>query len=81
MLLVDDLQERGYVRRVPDPEDGRAKVVKLTAHGRRCTTECRRAAQALESRAKRLLGDRRYENLREALEELAASREISEDEG
>src|SRR6476620_5612310 len=32
MLVVDDLESRGYVRRVPDPDDARAKVVKLTAH-------------------------------------------------
>jgi DNA-binding MarR family transcriptional regulator len=74
MLVVDDLEGRGYVRRVPDPEDGRAKVVRLTAHGRRCAAESRRAAQALETQTRRLLGDRRYETLREALEEVAATR-------
>ena len=42
MLVVDDLESRGYVRRVPDPEDARAKVVKLTARGRQCAAECRR---------------------------------------
>lgn len=74
MLVVDDLEGRGYVRRVPDPEDGRAKVVRLTAHGRRCAAESRRAAQALETQTRRLLGDRMYETLREALEEVAATR-------
>ncbi|MDP9328147.1 MAG: MarR family winged helix-turn-helix transcriptional regulator [Actinomycetota bacterium] len=74
MLVVDDLEGRGYVRRVPDSEDGRAKVVKLTAHGRRCAAESRRAAQALETQTRRLLGDRRYDTLREALEEVAATR-------
>ncbi|HXF73013.1 MAG TPA: MarR family transcriptional regulator, partial [Actinomycetota bacterium] len=44
MLVVDQLEERGYVRRVPDPEDGRAKVVRLTARGRRGAAEARRAA-------------------------------------
>src|SRR5947208_11526362 len=53
MLTVDDLEERGFVRRVPDPEDARAKVVRLTARGRRCAAECRRAVQAVESRARR----------------------------
>src|SRR5438094_9336389 len=43
MLLVDDLERRGYVRRVPDPEDGRAKVVRLTARGRRYVAEARRS--------------------------------------
>lgn len=71
MLAVDALESRGYVRRVPDPEDGRAKVVRLTAHGRRCAAEARRVAAAIESRARRRLGARRYEILRDALEELA----------
>lgn len=70
MLVVDDLEQRGYVRRVPDPEDARAKVVRLTARGRRYVAEARRASVALEARARRDLGDRRYETLRDALEEL-----------
>ena len=74
MLVVDDLEGHGYVRRVPDPEDGRAKVVRLTAHGRRCAAESRRVAQTLETQTRRLLGDRMYETLREALEEVAATR-------
>ena len=31
--LVTYLAERGYVERVPDPSDGRAKLVRLTARG------------------------------------------------
>jgi len=70
MLVVDDLEGQGYVRRVRDPEDGRAKVVRLTAKGRRYVAEGRRATAAIEARARRDLGDRRYETLRDALEEL-----------
>jgi DNA-binding MarR family transcriptional regulator len=33
-LIVDDLEERGLVRRKPHPEDRRAKLVQLTAAGR-----------------------------------------------
>jgi DNA-binding MarR family transcriptional regulator len=33
-LIVDDLEERGLVRRMPHPEDRRAKLVELTAAGR-----------------------------------------------
>ena len=72
MLLVDDLEQRGYVRRVPDPDDARAKLVRLTARGRRYVTEARRTAAALETRVRRELGERRYETLRGTLEELAA---------
>lgn len=75
MLAVDDLEARGYVRRVPDPEDGRAKVVRLTARGRRCAAECRRAIQAIEARTRRAIGDRRFEAFRETLEDLVAEGE------
>jgi DNA-binding MarR family transcriptional regulator len=33
-LMVDDLEERGLVQRLPHPEDRRAKLVELTAAGR-----------------------------------------------
>jgi DNA-binding MarR family transcriptional regulator len=33
-LMVDDLEERGLVQRMPHPEDRRAKLVELTAAGR-----------------------------------------------
>jgi DNA-binding MarR family transcriptional regulator len=81
MLVVDDLEERGYVRRVPDVDDARAKVVRLTARGRRCAAEARRAVQAIETRVRRELGDRAYELLRESLEEvIVRAREASETE-
>ena len=73
MLVVDDLESRGYVRRAPDPDDSRAKVVKLTAHGRRAAGEIRRTVQAIETRTRRTLGDRRYEALREALDAILSS--------
>ena len=72
MLLVDELEQQGHVRRVPDPDDGRAKIVRLTAKGRRYAAESRRAVAAVESRSRRELGDRRYETMRSALEELVA---------
>jgi DNA-binding MarR family transcriptional regulator len=31
--IVDDLERLGYVEREPDPEDGRAKIVRFTAAG------------------------------------------------
>src|SRR5688572_12847907 len=50
MLLVDDLESRGYVRRVPDQEDARAKVVRLTARGRNFAAEASRSVAAVEQR-------------------------------
>lgn len=71
MLLVDDLEQRGYVRRVPDPEDARAKIVRLTARGRRYVAEARRAVAAVEARIKRDLGSDGFEELRGSLEFLS----------
>lgn len=75
MLLVDELESGGYVRRVRDPEDARAKVVRLTARGRRYVAEARRAMAGVEGRARRRLGDRRYEALRIILEALIGEEE------
>src|SRR4029078_10152766 len=79
MSMVDDLESRGYVRRVPDPRDAGAKLVRLTPPGRRAAAECRRAIQALEQRTRRLLGDRSYDALREALELLSEPIETFDD--
>lgn len=68
MLLVDELENRGYVRRVPDIDDARAKVVRLTAKGRRYVAEARRVVAAMEARVRRDLGQRQYAALRESLE-------------
>ena len=31
--VVSELEQRGYVERVPDPADGRAKIIRLTERG------------------------------------------------
>ena len=68
MLLVDDLEGRGFLRRVADPEDARAKIVRLTTSGRTYVAESRRALQAVEGRVRRAWGDRRYQQMRDVLE-------------
>jgi DNA-binding MarR family transcriptional regulator len=75
MQLVDDLQEMGCVRRVPDAEDARAKIVRLTAKGLRQRASARKAIQAVESRLRRRLGGRRYEGLRGLLEDVSRAEE------
>jgi len=34
-FLVDQLERAGYVERVPDPDDGRARLVRITERGAR----------------------------------------------
>lgn len=75
MQLVDELQEMGCVRRVPDPQDARAKIVRLTAKGLRLRASSRKSIQAVESRIRRRLGDRRYEAFRATLAEVSEAEE------
>jgi DNA-binding MarR family transcriptional regulator len=75
MQVIDELQSLGCVRRTPDPEDSRAKVVRLTAKGLRHRAEARRALMAVEARARRQLGERRYDQLASMLEELSSAEE------
>lgn len=71
MLVVDELEGRGYVRRVQDPDDSRAKIVRLTARGRTYVTEVRRSIGAVEARLRSDLGERRFLALCESLEGMA----------
>jgi DNA-binding MarR family transcriptional regulator len=75
MQVVDELQSMGYLRRAPDPQDARAKAVRLTAKGLRQRAEARRALLAVEARARRRLGGRRYEQFSAMLEELFSEEE------
>ena len=65
--LVDRLEHAGYVERVPDPADGRARVVRFTAKAEefRPLAEATEAAVYAEWAAH--LGPEGMEQLREAL--------------
>jgi DNA-binding MarR family transcriptional regulator len=48
--LVDALERRGYVERVPDPSDGRARLVRLTKKGRGAVKAAIREIAEIEAR-------------------------------
>jgi DNA-binding MarR family transcriptional regulator len=48
--LVDSLARGGYVERVADPSDGRARLVSLTARGRRVARDALREIAKIEAR-------------------------------
>lgn len=56
-LMVDDLEERGLVRRQPHPEDRRAKLVALTPAGRAAAAEAERMLSEPPALLDRLSGD------------------------
>lgn len=54
--LVVDLEKRGYVSRVPDPSDSRARTVELTERGRQCIDAARTARADLDAALVRAIG-------------------------
>lgn len=68
--LVDHLERRGYVERVPDPADRRAKIVRLTDRGRDVETVARGVLRDVEAEWTNHLGVARMEALRSALADL-----------
>jgi DNA-binding MarR family transcriptional regulator len=66
--VVDDLVGLGYVERIPDPTDRRAKLVRLTERGRAGTVAARRIFDDIEGRWGEEVGPERMAALRETLE-------------
>jgi DNA-binding MarR family transcriptional regulator len=71
--VVATLERDGYVERVPDPGDARAKLICLTAQGRAALRVMRASALAEQERWGRLLGERRLAEFRDTLATLLAA--------
>jgi len=69
--LLGHLECHGYLVRVADPADGRARVIRLTAKGQRLERTINAQAQAAEMRIAEILGTRRFAQLHSSLELLA----------
>ena len=68
--FVDDLVAEGAVERVADPDDGRGKIVRLTARGMASITEGNAVKRAIEKRYRKLVGAERFAVMQEVLDEL-----------
>jgi DNA-binding MarR family transcriptional regulator len=66
--LVAHLEDRGYVDRVPDPADRRAKLVRPTAKGRRVYAVVREMVPEMEQRLAEVIGATRMRQLRRDLQ-------------
>jgi len=69
--LVAHLEQHGYVERVPDPSDGRAKLVRATARGDETYPVARAAIAEVEARWAERIGEPKLRRLRALLEELS----------
>jgi len=67
-LLVNRLEERGWVKRIPDPSDGRAVLVSLTPVGEGVFEQLRAEYRALLHEEMAMLDDSEVEALAAAVE-------------
>ncbi|HZA90531.1 MAG TPA: MarR family winged helix-turn-helix transcriptional regulator [Solirubrobacterales bacterium] len=70
--VVDDLERMDYVERVPDPEDRRAKIIRLTERGWEAQGAGQRIFADIERGWAERFGEERVATLREVLEEIVA---------
>jgi DNA-binding MarR family transcriptional regulator len=70
--VTSDLEQRGYVERVPDPSDGRAKIIRLTERGRAAQSLGIGLIDEIEQEWAERFGADRVAVLREALEAITA---------
>ena len=68
--ILDQLERAGYVARVPDPSDGRARLVTVTAAGRELVAISLPVVQQMERAWTEHLGPTRSRQLLQALTEL-----------
>jgi DNA-binding MarR family transcriptional regulator len=68
--LVDKLERAGYVERVPDPADGRARLVRLTSRALEVIPFARAEEDRIEAEWTEYLGAAPMAGLRDALEAL-----------
>jgi DNA-binding MarR family transcriptional regulator len=69
---VHDLERLGYLERVPDPTDGRAKIVRLTEKGAEARRLGRGILDEVEQRWAEQVGEERVADMRATLEEIYA---------
>lgn len=77
--VLGQLEGAGYLKRKPDPEDGRARVVRLTAKGRRLDAAIWEAGRAVERSWRERIGATAWSAFREVLDQIAGADAEQED--
>ena len=73
--LIAHLERHGYVERVPDPADGRARLVRATDQGRAVFAIAREVVAEIDAELDARMGADRVAQLRALLQELGAALE------
>jgi DNA-binding MarR family transcriptional regulator len=75
--LIDDVETSGYVVRVPNPEDRRSKLIFTTERGERMIERGRAIIAEIEKNWEKVLGKRRFNELKASLRLILDSEETS----
>jgi DNA-binding MarR family transcriptional regulator len=67
---VGDLERLGYVERVPDPDDRRAKIIRLSRRGGEAAAVAEEIFADIERRFADEVGDERFDQFRDTLRRL-----------
>ena len=74
-VMVDQLERLGYVRRAPDPTDGRARLIVIEQRGQQAVDVAKATLDEILSEWKTYLGTRNFTLLHQILDQL---REITD---
>jgi DNA-binding MarR family transcriptional regulator len=75
--LLNDLEAWGYVERLPDPDDGRGRVVALTSRGHELMWSIRRRHAEIERDLAAQLGPEAFATLQDALRVITEQHRVS----
>jgi DNA-binding MarR family transcriptional regulator len=68
--LIDELERMRFVRRVPDPNDRRARLIQLDRRGREAVKVAQATHDEIQAEWRAHIGIRRFRELRDTLERL-----------
>ena len=75
--LLGQLERAGYLKRKSHPDDGRARVVRLTARGRRLDAAIWEAGREVERTWRERIGEPTWGVFREVLDQLAQADSVA----
>ena len=73
--VVAELEAKGFVKRIPDPRDGRAKLIRLTAKGRKLIAAAYEVIERIEGAVVKEVGGEGVEAARATLAALVRAAE------
>lgn len=70
--LIIDLEQSGILRRDPDPDDGRGKIVRFTEKGLVAQRDSKKAKEKVEAEIKAKLGTDEFDRLMRILKQIGS---------